>query len=65
MNDARPTCPCKWCGKQTPMTGTKMCDMCWELDGRVAQDINVTAAMLKAQLSPMELALFIQILREK
>lgn len=23
--------PCKFCGEETPMTGTRLCDNCWEL----------------------------------
>jgi hypothetical protein len=29
------TTPCKYCGKQTPMLGTKLCDPCWELERRI------------------------------
>lgn len=30
------TCPCKTCGKSTPMLGTKLCDGCWEVERRLA-----------------------------
>ena len=36
--DPEPTVPCKWCGKETRMLGTKMCDACWELDSRIRMD---------------------------
>jgi hypothetical protein len=29
------TVPCKTCGTPTPMTGTKLCDPCWELEVRL------------------------------
>ncbi len=42
----RPTVPCQWCGTETPMTGTKMCDNCWELDKRVLRNPDVTLRMM-------------------
>ena len=33
------TCECRICGKQTPMLGTKLCDRCWELEGRIRRDL--------------------------
>lgn len=27
--------PCKYCGKPTPMTGTELCDPCWEVESKV------------------------------
>ena len=32
------TVPCKLCGTATPMTATKLCDGCWELERRVLSD---------------------------
>lgn len=32
------TVPCGICGDQTPMTGTKRCDRCWELERRIQRD---------------------------
>lgn len=32
------TVPCGLCGKPTMMTGTKRCDACWELEGRIHRD---------------------------
>jgi hypothetical protein len=29
------TVPCKTCGKPTAMTGTKLCDGCWEVESRL------------------------------
>jgi len=37
----RETVPCKWCSTQTPMTGTELCDRCWELDGRIRRDLEL------------------------
>ena len=31
----KPTVPCKFCDKPTPMTNTKMCDGCWETEHRI------------------------------
>lgn len=28
-------CPCKVCGQPTRMTGTKLCDPCWEVTHRL------------------------------
>lgn len=32
------TVACMYCGTQTPMTGTKKCDRCWELDSRIRRN---------------------------
>jgi hypothetical protein len=32
------TVPCELCGDPTPMTGTKRCDRCWELERRIKSD---------------------------
>lgn len=65
MNNDQPTVLCKWCGKQTPMLGTKQCDNCWELSSRIGGNINVTGNMLKGMLHPMDMALLKQILSKK
>lgn len=65
VNSTRPTVPCKYCGIQTPMVGTKKCANCWELSGRIGGNINVTGAILKDVLHPMDLALLKQILNTK
>jgi hypothetical protein len=31
----RETMPCMFCGQSTPYLGTKKCDNCWEVDGRI------------------------------
>jgi len=36
-----PTVPCKICATPTPMTFTKLCDRCWELDRRIRADLNL------------------------
>lgn len=41
------TIPCKWCGKQTPMLGTKMCNGCWELDTRISHDLDLAERMVE------------------
>lgn len=30
-----PTVPCRLCDDETDMTGTKLCDRCWELERRL------------------------------
>jgi hypothetical protein len=40
--------PCKWCGQKTNMLGTKMCDNCFEMDGRVQRSPNVALRMLRS-----------------
>lgn len=49
-NDRRAatTCPCKWCGKPTRMLGTRMCDLCWELDRRIRHDPELAQRMLES-----------------
>lgn len=35
-DDPKPTIvPCQFCGALTPMTGTKRCDVCWEVTSRL------------------------------
>jgi hypothetical protein len=34
--DGQNTVPCKRCGDETRMLGTKLCDNCWELESRLA-----------------------------
>lgn len=36
MSDGQ-SVPCKYCGKPTPMLGTKLCDSCWELASRIGR----------------------------
>jgi hypothetical protein len=35
---SEPTVHCEICGDATPMTGTKRCDRCWELERRIMAD---------------------------
>lgn len=46
MNDPK-TVPCELCGTPTPMTGTKRCDRCWELERRVYMDPELSVKVLK------------------
>ena len=34
--DEQPTVPCETCGTPTTYTGTKRCNNCWEVEGRLA-----------------------------
>lgn len=36
--DPEKTTPCKYCGRKTRSTGTKLCDKCWELKTRMEGD---------------------------
>lgn len=40
------TVPCRICGNQTPMTGTKLCDRCWELKKRIHADPAIAERIL-------------------
>lgn len=42
------SCACEWCGKETPMTGTKRCDRCWELERRIEADPKLARLMVDA-----------------
>ena len=46
MNE-QDTCPCQLCGKQTFMLGTRLCDICWELQKRINFDLDLTIKILK------------------
>lgn len=39
---------CGLCGEPTASAGTRLCDGCWELDGRVGRDPELAAAVLRA-----------------
>jgi len=50
---------CLWCHIETDMTGTQLCDRCWELEHRIERDlwlslrilINAWARRIKGVLS--------------
>ena len=42
----RTTVPCRLCGTSTPMTGTRLCDGCWELERRVLMDPELARSVL-------------------
>ena len=44
--DERETVPCEICGDQTPMTATKRCDRCWELERRIEADPKIARKIL-------------------
>ena len=46
MND-NPTIPCELCGTPTPMLGTKRCDPCWELEGRIHKNPGLARVILE------------------
>jgi hypothetical protein len=46
--DSRPRVPCGLCGTPTPMTGTKRCDACWELEHRVQSNPELARKILAA-----------------
>ncbi|MHC4397136.1 MAG: hypothetical protein ACYS1A_15965 [Planctomycetota bacterium] len=59
------TTTCKYCGKQTPMLGTKLCDPCWELSRRIeaAPDLalEILTELNKTPLPPRRPATKIEI----
>lgn len=42
------TCKCKYCGNETKMTGTKLCDRCWELETRIYADLELAKKIIKS-----------------
>jgi len=48
----RETVPCKWCGDQTPMTGTELCDRCWELDWRIRLNVDLAKRIVEFYAKP-------------
>ena len=40
--------PCKWCSAPTAMTGTNMCDGCWELERRIERNPDLARRILAA-----------------
>lgn len=42
------TIPCELCGRPTPMLGTKRCDRCYELEGRIHDDPQLARKILAA-----------------
>jgi hypothetical protein len=51
-NCKKPTVPCGVCGKSTTMTGTKRCDRCWELEGRIKRDPELARKILNTLVEP-------------
>lgn len=46
MNYTIETCPCRLCDRPTRMLGTKLCDRCWELEGRIHRDPELARKIL-------------------
>lgn len=46
MKIERETVPCRICGVDTPMTGTKLCDRCWELEMRIEGDLEIAERII-------------------
>lgn len=38
---------CRLCGGKTTMTGTKLCDPCWELEVRIEANTDVAVEVLR------------------
>lgn len=47
-HDYQTTVPCKYCDRITRMTGTRMCNNCWELETRMLADPVTTRKILDA-----------------
>jgi hypothetical protein len=43
-----PAVPCETCGIPTPMTGTKRCDGCWEVEHRLRDYLRTGGAKARA-----------------
>jgi hypothetical protein len=52
MYEGQATVPCKYCGKPTPMLGTRMCDAHWELERRIRMEPEMAARMLAEMRRP-------------
>jgi len=53
----QPTCPCETCGEPTTYTGTKRCNNCWEVEGRLdeyASEPNGRKRILEALVRQIE-----------
>jgi hypothetical protein len=44
---AEDTVDCTICGDKTTMTGTKLCDRCWELKTRIEMDSDLAKKIIK------------------
>lgn len=49
------TGPCTLCGTTTEMTGTRLCDRCWELKHRIEADLDLAQKILNAKRKPVVL----------
>lgn len=52
MIDVRETVRCELCGAHTPMTATKRCDRCWELETRIESDPVLARKILNRHEQP-------------
>lgn len=48
MKNQEETIPCRICSEPTPMLGTKLCNRCWELEGRIRRDPEIARGILAA-----------------
>jgi len=48
MNSEIITSNCRYCGKPTEMTGTGLCDCCWELERRISENIELAEKIIAA-----------------
>lgn len=46
--------PCGLCGTPTPMTGTKRCDSCWEIETRISNPAGRAIALKVLSLTPAD-----------
>ncbi|MHC4621367.1 MAG: hypothetical protein ACYTEQ_26800 [Planctomycetota bacterium] len=53
--DGQETTACKYCGKPTPMLGTKLCDGCWELETRIKANPELARKIMKDLEQPLPL----------
>lgn len=44
--------PCELCNKPTPMTGSKRCDRCWELERRIQADPAIARKIISGLEEP-------------
>lgn len=60
------TVPCQFCDTPTRMTGTKMCNNCWEIQGRISNTTDgrlVLAKIIQSKINPLGIPDLIELLK--
>lgn len=46
MRNEKETVPCRLCGVDTPMIGTRLCNRCWELESRISLNLKIAERII-------------------